>query len=60
MAPKQVVTSDKCLKSPLFSPAIIHNGTVYCSGNIGLIPETGKVVEGTVKDRTVSRPPKGP
>lgn len=53
MAPKQVVTSDKGLKSPLFSQAIIHNGTVYVSGNIGIVPATGKVVEGTVADRTV-------
>jgi len=52
MAPKQVVTSDKGLKSPLFSQAIIHNGTVYCSGSVGLVPATGKLVEGSVEDRT--------
>jgi enamine deaminase RidA (YjgF/YER057c/UK114 family) len=35
MAPKTVINSDKGLKSPLFSQAIIHSGTVYVSGNIG-------------------------
>ncbi|KIX92288.1 uncharacterized protein Z520_12034 [Fonsecaea multimorphosa CBS 102226] len=52
MAPKQVVTSDKGLKSNLFSQATIHNGTVYVSGNIGIVPSTMKVVEGSVADRT--------
>lgn len=54
MAPKQPVVSDKALKSPLFSQAIIHSGTVYCSGSIGIDPSTMKVVEGTCEDRTVS------
>jgi 2-iminobutanoate/2-iminopropanoate deaminase len=53
MAPKQVVTSDKGLKSNLFSQATIHNGTIYVSGNIGIVPSTMKVVEGSVADRTV-------
>jgi enamine deaminase RidA (YjgF/YER057c/UK114 family) len=35
MAAKTVINSDKGLKSPLFSQAIIHSGTVYVSGNIG-------------------------
>ena len=35
MAPKTVINSDKGLKSPLFSQAIVHSGTVYVSGNIG-------------------------
>ncbi|KAK5571712.1 hypothetical protein LTR43_002495 [Exophiala xenobiotica] len=52
MAPKQPVTSDKGLKSPLFSQAIIHNGTVYCSGSVGINPSTNKIVEGSVADRT--------
>jgi enamine deaminase RidA (YjgF/YER057c/UK114 family) len=53
MAPKQVVVSDKGIKSPLFSQAIIHNGTVYVAGNIGLDVAANKVVEGSVADRTV-------
>lgn len=38
---------------PHFSQAIICNGMVYCSGNIGLNPTTNKVVEGSCSDRTV-------
>ena len=53
MPPKQVVSSDKGLKSNLFSQATIHNGTIYVSGNIGIVPSTMKVVEGSVADRTV-------
>ncbi|KAL2397064.1 hypothetical protein ABEF95_001366 [Exophiala dermatitidis] len=52
MAPKQPVVSEKGLKSPLFSQAIIHNGTVYVSGNIGIDPASGKLVEGNITDRT--------
>ncbi|KAK5049476.1 hypothetical protein LTR84_004405 [Exophiala bonariae] len=52
MAPKQVVFSEKGLKSPLLSQAIIHNGTVYVSGHIGLDTATNQVVEGSVADRT--------
>ncbi|OAG35495.1 hypothetical protein AYO21_10303 [Fonsecaea monophora] len=52
MAPKQVVTSDKGLKSNLFSQATIHNGTIFVSGNIGIVPSTMKIVEGSVADRT--------
>lgn len=29
---------------------------VYCSGQVGVDPKTGKMVEGSVKDRTVSIP----
>ncbi|PSR90886.1 Endoribonuclease L-PSP/chorismate mutase-like protein [Coniella lustricola] len=36
---------------PQFSQAVKYNGMVYCSGNIGLNPETNKMAEGTVKDR---------
>lgn len=39
---------------PQFSQAVILNGIVYCSGNIGVLPGTNfEQVEGTVKDRTV-------
>ncbi|KAL7955557.1 Endoribonuclease L-PSP/chorismate mutase-like protein [Trichoderma compactum] len=31
----------------LFSQAQVYNGLVYCSGNIGIDPKTGKQVEGT-------------
>lgn len=35
MAPKTAINSEKGLKSPLFSQAVVHSGTVYVSGNIG-------------------------
>ena len=50
---KQPVTSEHALQSPLFSQAIVSGGTVYVSGNIGIIPSTLQVVEGSVADRTV-------
>lgn len=52
MAPKQVVFSQKGLKSNLLSQAIIHNGTIYVSGHIGIDTSTMQVVEGSVADRT--------
>jgi enamine deaminase RidA (YjgF/YER057c/UK114 family) len=52
MANRQPVVSDKVMESPLLSQAMIHGNTVFCSGNIGLDPKTGEVVEGTVADRT--------
>jgi 2-iminobutanoate/2-iminopropanoate deaminase len=38
---------------PQFSQAVKYNDMVYCSGNIGLDPETWKLVDGSIKDRTV-------
>jgi 2-iminobutanoate/2-iminopropanoate deaminase len=52
MANRQQVIADKGLKSPLFSQAMIHGNTVFCSGNIGMDVPSGKVVEGSVADRT--------
>lgn len=52
MAPKQVVFSEKGLKSNLLSQAIVHNGTIYVSGHIGIDTATMQVVEGSVADRT--------
>lgn len=51
MAPKQVVFSERP-QIPLLSQAIIHNGTVYVSGHIGLEIATNTVIEGSVYDRT--------
>jgi len=55
MAPKiEAVLTDKAPKPiPQLSQAIKYNGVVYCSGSLGLDPATGKMVEGTVQDRTV-------
>lgn len=52
---KTVITAEKGLKSPLLSQGIVHNGTIYVSGHIGLNTETMQVVEGSVADRTVSK-----
>ncbi len=35
-----------------YSQAVIHNETVYCSGQIALEPATMAVVEGGVKEQT--------
>ena len=56
MAPKQVISTDKA-PAPLkgiYNQAIVANGTVYCSGSIGVDPATGKIVEGDIGARTVS------
>ncbi|CAK7208968.1 hypothetical protein SCUCBS95973_000292 [Sporothrix curviconia] len=37
---------------PFFSQAIKCNGMVYCSGQVGVDPKTGEMVEGTIQDRT--------
>ncbi|KAF2164658.1 hypothetical protein M409DRAFT_37036 [Zasmidium cellare ATCC 36951] len=54
MAPKQVVLTDKAPKplEGILSQAIVANGVVYCSGQVAVDPATGKLVEGTVGDRT--------
>lgn len=54
MSAKQAVLTDKApAPLPVFSQAIVHNGIVYCSGQVGTDPATRELVEGTVKDRTV-------
>lgn len=54
MAPaKAVLTSKAPAPIPQLSQAVVYNGMVYCSGSLGIDPATGKMVEGTVKDRTV-------
>jgi enamine deaminase RidA (YjgF/YER057c/UK114 family) len=42
--------------SPLMSQGIIINGTIYCSGSLGIDPKTGKFVDGDASDRTVEPP----
>lgn len=55
MSPKTAVLTDKAPKpSPFLSQAVIHNGLIYCSGNMGKDPVTGKLVGGGVEARTVS------
>lgn len=55
MATKQEVSTSKApAPLPQFSQAIKHNGMVYCSGNVGLSPETRKLAEGGATAEAVS------
>lgn len=55
MAPIERVHTDKAPKPlPQFSQAVKYNGMVYCSGNIGVDAASFKLVEGGVKEETVS------
>ncbi|KIW01480.1 hypothetical protein, variant [Verruconis gallopava] len=36
-----------------FSQAISYGGMIYCSGNIGINPETKAMVPGSITDRTI-------
>jgi len=38
---------------PVFSQAIIANGIIYVSGNVGIDPATGKLVDGGVRATAV-------
>lgn len=35
-----------------YSPAVISNGLVFCSGQIGLDPQSGKIISDSVEDQT--------
>jgi len=57
MPQKEAVLTDKAPPPlPFFSQAIKCQGMVYCSGSVGQDPKTGKLVEGSVSDRTVLPP----
>ena len=54
--PKKVIFTENA-PAPLkgiYNQAIVANGTVYCSGSIGMDPKTKELVKGDVGDRTVS------
>ena len=36
-----------------YSQAVVHNGVVYCSGQIALDPESGALVDGDVTKQTL-------
>lgn len=52
---KQVILTDKA-PQPLsvLNQGLVVGDMVYCSGQVGTDPATGKLVEGTVADRAVS------
>ncbi|KMU75025.1 YjgF family protein Mmf1 [Coccidioides immitis RMSCC 3703] len=53
MSAKQVVLpATTPVPLPVLSQGIIHNGIVYCSGQVGIDPASNQMVEGTVQDRT--------
>ena len=50
---KKVVTAENSRKPTApYSPAIEINGTLYISGQLGVDPATGKLVEGGIKEQT--------
>ncbi|VUC37191.1 unnamed protein product [Clonostachys rosea] len=51
MAEKQVVNRQD-YKSPYLSEATIHNGLIFCSGKVGLDPQTGVLVSDDVGEQT--------
>ena len=56
MPTKVAVKTDKAPPPlPFYSQAIICNGMVYCSGSLGMDPETKTLVETGIGDRTVSQ-----
>jgi len=51
---KKQIASDHAPKAiGPYSQAIVHNGIIYCSGQIPLDPATGQMVEGDVAAQTV-------
>ena len=52
----QVFTDKAPPPLPFYSQAIICNGMVYVSGQLGMTPDTKTMVEGGIGDRTVSIP----
>jgi 2-iminobutanoate/2-iminopropanoate deaminase len=50
---KKVISTPKAPEAiGPYSQAVIHNNILYCSGQIALIPETMKIVDGGIKDQT--------
>lgn len=55
MPTRVAVKTDKApLPLPFYSQAIVCNGMVYCSGSLGMNPETRAMVDSGIGDRTVS------
>lgn len=50
---KKIISTDKAPKAiGPYSQAIEANGTLYISGQIPINPETGKLIEGDIKEQT--------
>ncbi|KAL6233213.1 hypothetical protein BDW75DRAFT_215758 [Aspergillus navahoensis] len=52
MSKIHIRTSKAPAPAPFLSQATVVGNIVFCSGQLGIDPKTGKMVEGTVKDRT--------
>jgi enamine deaminase RidA (YjgF/YER057c/UK114 family) len=48
-----VLTENAPPPAPFLSQAIVAGNMIYCSGQVGVNPSTGKMVEGSVQERTV-------
>jgi enamine deaminase RidA (YjgF/YER057c/UK114 family) len=53
MSKTPVFTADAPAPPPFLNQATIVGNILFCSGQLGVDPKTGKMVEGSVKDRTV-------
>ncbi|CAI0642649.1 unnamed protein product [Colletotrichum noveboracense] len=49
---KPIITKKAPGPYPPLSQAMVHGGFVFCSGSIGMSPQTNSIVEGTIADRT--------
>ncbi|CAI7658455.1 unnamed protein product [Penicillium glandicola] len=47
-----VSTKDAPVPLPVLSQGLVVGDVVYTSGQLGIDPTTGKIVEGTIQDRT--------
>lgn len=47
-----VFTNKAPAPRPVYNQAIVANGFIFCSGQLPKHPQTGKMVTGTVQDRT--------
>ena len=54
-----IKTNSAPKKPPFLSQGLVVDNMVYCSGQVGADPQTGKLVEGSIKERTVLPPFQG-
>jgi len=47
---KKIVTESSKKRNAPYTPGVIHGGILYISGQLALVPETGKVPEGGVRE----------
>lgn len=52
MTLKIIETKDAPTAIGPYSQAVIHNGLVYCSGQIPLDPRTGEILDGSIEEQT--------